>query len=90
MINNFDLLLKIWIGFGVLTFAYLIISKIRTPYGRHSSNQWGVMVNNKWAWFWMEFPALVVMPISSIIGMTTNAGNSIQNQAHLLLTINPH
>ena len=68
MINNFDLFLKIWIGFGVLTFAYLIISKIRTPYGRHSSNQWGVMVNNKWAWFWMEFPALIVMPIFSIIG----------------------
>ena len=68
MINNFSLLLYIWIGFGVLTFLYLIISKIRTPYGRHSSNAWGIMVNNTWAWFWMEFPALVVMPILSIIG----------------------
>ena len=68
MINNFDLFLNVWIGFGVLTFAYLIISKIRTPYGRHSSKGWGFMINNTWAWFWMEFPALVVMPFLSIIG----------------------
>ncbi len=68
MISNFNLFLNIWIGFGLLTFVYLIISKIRTPYGRHSKNGWGVMVNNKWAWFWMEFPALVVMPFLSIIG----------------------
>ena len=68
MINNFDLFLNVWIGFGVLTFAYLIISKIRTPYGRHSSKGWGFMINNTWAWFWMEFPALVVMPVLSLIG----------------------
>ena len=68
MIDNFDLFLNIWIGFGVLTFAYLIISKIRTPYGRHSSKGWGLMINNTWAWFWMEFPALVVMPFLSLIG----------------------
>ena len=68
MINNFDLFLNAWIGFGVLTFAYLIISKIRTPYGRHSSKGWGFMINNTWAWFWMEFPALVVMPVLSLIG----------------------
>ena len=68
MIGSFDLFVNIWIGFGVLTFAYLTISKIRTPYGRHSSMGWGVMVNNKWAWFWMEFPALVVVPILTIIG----------------------
>ena len=68
MIDNFDLFLNVWIGFGVLTFVYLIISKIRTPYGRHSSKGWGFMINNTWAWFWMEFPALVVMPFLSLIG----------------------
>ena len=26
------------------------------------------MINNTWAWFWMEFPALVVMPFLSLIG----------------------
>ena len=26
------------------------------------------MINNSWAWFWMEFPALIVMPIISLLG----------------------
>ena len=68
ILENFTLLLKAWIILGILTFIYLIVSKIRTPYGRHSSKGWGFMVNNGWAWFWMEFPALVVMPVLSIIG----------------------
>ena len=68
ILENFTLFLKSWIILGILTFIYLIVSKIRTPYGRHSSKGWGFMVNNGWAWFWMEFPALVVMPVLSIIG----------------------
>ena len=68
ILENFTLFLKAWIILGILTFIYLIVSKIRTPYGRHSSKGWGFMVNNGWAWFWMEFPALVLMPVLSIIG----------------------
>lgn len=68
ILENFSLFLKAWIILGILTFIYLIVSKIRTPYGRHSSKGWGFMVNNGWAWFWMEFPALVLMPVLSIIG----------------------
>ena len=51
----------------LITFLFLVISKTRTPYGRHSENGWGLMINNSWAWFWMEFPALVVMPFLSLI-----------------------
>ena len=82
ILENFSLFLKIWIILGILTFTYLIVSKIRTPYGRHSSKDWGFMVNNGWAWFWMEFPALVVMPVLSIIGH-----NELNPFSILLITI---
>ena len=62
-LDNYSLL---WIIVGFITFSYLIISKTRAPYGRHSKNGWGPMISNSWGWFWMELPALVVMPIVSI------------------------
>ena len=67
-LNNFNVLVISWILVGLFTFLFLIISKTRTPYGRHSENGWGLMINNSWAWFWMEFPALIVMPIISLLG----------------------
>ena len=63
--NNYVI---IWIIIGFLTFSYLIISKFRAPYGRHSSDGWGLMINNSWGWFWMELPALLLMPLISIFG----------------------
>ena len=39
--NNYVI---IWIIIGFLTFTYLIISKVRAPYGRHSSDGWGLMM----------------------------------------------
>ena len=66
--NNFNILVISWIVVGLFTFLFLVISKTRTPYGRHSENGWGLMINNSWAWFWMEFPALIVMPIISLLG----------------------
>ena len=67
-LNNFNVLVISWIVVGLITFLFLVISKTRTPYGRHSENGWGLMINNSWAWFWMEFPALIVMPIISLLG----------------------
>ena len=67
-LNNFNVLVISWIIVGLFTFLFLVISKTRTPYGRHSENGWGLMINNSWAWFWMEFPALIVMPIIGLLG----------------------
>ena len=55
--------LIVWILFGLLTFLYLLFSNTVAPYGRHTSLKWGVSVDNKWGWFWMELPALVLMPL---------------------------
>lgn len=68
LISNFYNLLLAWIILGISTFVFLIFSKINTPYGRHSKRGWGIMVNNAFAWFWMEFPALVIMPSLVMFG----------------------
>ena len=56
-------LLILWIFIGLSTFIFLIFSNTVVPYGRHSSSKWGLMLDNRWGWFWMELPALLIMPI---------------------------
>ena len=56
-------LLFLWIFIGLCTFIYLIFSKTIAPYGRHSNSKWGITIDNRWGWFWMELPALVLMPV---------------------------
>ena len=54
-------LLFVWIFIGLCTFIYLIFSKTIAPYGRHSNSNWGITIDNRWGWFWMELPALVLI-----------------------------
>ena len=60
---SFYNLLLLWILIGLITFLYLIFSNTVAPYGRHSSSKWGITIDNKWGWFWMELPALMLMPL---------------------------
>ncbi len=48
-----------WAGIGIITFFYLF--RQTAPYGRHTSENWGPMINNKIGWFIMEFTVLVVL-----------------------------
>ncbi len=54
----FNLICRIWIGIGVITF--LVLLKIPQPYGRHAKSNWGPMINNRLGWLIMELPALLV------------------------------
>ena len=62
--------LFLWIFIGLCTFLYLIFSKTIAPYGRHSNSKWGIMIDNRWGWFWMELPALLLMPVIVLISPT--------------------
>ena len=62
----FELLIYTWAGLGIITFFILL--KIRAPYGRHTTKDWGAMVSNRKAWFWMELPALIVFPTLALAG----------------------
>ena len=59
-------LLYIWIGIAVVTIPFLL--KITVPYGRHTSNTWGPMINNKFGWFIMEAPVIIVFSWLFFIG----------------------
>ena len=66
--NWFTTLNYIWIAVAVITFLTLVLTKIRAPYGRHSTKSWGPMISNKWGWFWMELPAFLIFPLLAIFG----------------------
>ncbi len=51
-------LLLAWAITGAVTFLVLLF--VSAPYGRHSRKGWGPTLPNRWGWFLMEFPALLV------------------------------
>ena len=57
-----------WIGIALVIFIVLVLFKIRAPYGRHTSQKWGAVMDNKWGWVLMELPALLIMPIIALYG----------------------
>ena len=66
--HDFLLLNHAWIGVAIVTFLSLLISKIRAPYGRHANRNWGPLMANHWGWFWMELPALILVPALAVMG----------------------
>lgn len=58
-----------WIGIGAITFFYLL--RQTAPYGRHTSEKWGPLIDNKLGWFLMEFFVLVVLFVFLMTGNFT-------------------
>jgi 3-oxo-5-alpha-steroid 4-dehydrogenase 1 len=56
--ETFNTICWIWIAVAVILFPVLL--KVTQPYGRHSKSNWGPMINNRFGWFLMELPALVI------------------------------
>jgi 3-oxo-5-alpha-steroid 4-dehydrogenase 1 len=55
-IDFFNTAVIVWMAFGLLLLPVLL--KISAPYGRHISNRWGPLINNRAGWIIMESPAL--------------------------------
>ncbi len=60
----------IWTIMAIVLFPVLL--KVTVPYGRHSKTSWGPMIDNKFAWFFMELPALGVFLFFILTGDTFN------------------
>ncbi|GJM61360.1 3-oxo-5-alpha-steroid 4-dehydrogenase [Persicobacter diffluens] len=65
---HFHQITLIWSLMALITFVFLWKSNIRAPYGRHSQAGWGFMIDNKFAWFLMELPALLLIPLIPFYG----------------------
>jgi 3-oxo-5-alpha-steroid 4-dehydrogenase 1 len=55
-IHAFNLVVYGWIAIAILIFPFVL--KIVAPYGRHTTNRWGPLIDNRTGWIIMESPAL--------------------------------
>lgn len=54
-----DLITYAWMLMAVATGIVMLF--VTAPYGRHTSEKWGPVINNKMGWVIMELPSLVIM-----------------------------
>lgn len=71
--DNFNMFCWVWMSIAILLFPFLL--HFTQPYGKHSKNNWGPMINNNLAWMLMELPALLVF--FYFVSQTTHWQNSI-------------
>ena len=48
-----------WIAIAFI--VHITMFYIKAPFGRHTSEKWGITINNKLGWFIMELPSLAIM-----------------------------
>lgn len=68
MINPqyYYIVLYFWIGLALLLFPVLL--KVTAPYGRYRSSRWGLQVNNRLGWLFMELPSLLLFVVLFLTG----------------------
>ncbi len=69
-----------WTLAAVLLFPILL--KITAPYGRHASNKWGPMIDNRLGWFLYESPSLIIF-----VTLLLTGGKSFTSPLWILFSI---
>jgi len=64
--STFYLIVYAWIAIAI--FIFPIVIRIIAPYGRHTTNKWGALIDNRIGWIIMESPALFVFAGFFIFG----------------------
>ena len=49
----------VWLAIAVV--VHITMFYVTAPFGRHTSEKWGPMINNKLGWLIMEFPSFAIM-----------------------------
>ena len=57
--STYKTIIFTWIAVAICIF--FLLRKITAPYGRHTSNNWGPVIDNHLGWLLMELPALLIM-----------------------------
>ncbi|MBL0339815.1 MAG: hypothetical protein IPP71_02210 [Bacteroidetes bacterium] len=70
--STLETLCFVWIAIAAATHITLFF--IPAPFGRHTSEKWGISMNNKAGWLIMELPSLAIMAYFLFWG--TNSFNS--------------
>ena len=49
----------IWLAIALV--VHVVMFFVTAPFGRHTTESWGISINNKTAWIVMEMPSLLIM-----------------------------
>jgi 3-oxo-5-alpha-steroid 4-dehydrogenase 1 len=74
-----------WITYGWIVLAlavHVTMFFVTAPFGRHTSERWGPMINNRFGWFIMELPSLLIMSYFLFFG-----SNSFQSYVWILFVV---
>ncbi len=55
-----------WIAVGVIAFPFLL--RVTAPYGRHATEKWGPMIDNRLGWVLQEAPSMIFLSIFFFAG----------------------
>ncbi len=69
-----------WLALALV--VHVTMFYVKAPFGRHTSEKWGISINNKLGWVIMELPSLAIMLYFLIFG-----ANSFQSFAWILFSI---
>lgn len=65
------LILICWIWMAIAIAVHITMFFVTAPFGRHTSDKWGISINNKTGWIVMELPSLLIMSYYLITGSFT-------------------
>jgi hypothetical protein len=68
----FRIVVIAWILIAIIIFPILL--KVKAPYGRHTTKNWGALIDNRFGWFIMELPSLLLFLGLFISGRGIKAG----------------
>lgn len=57
-----------WVWISIAIIIHVVMFFVTAPFGRHTSENWGPMVDNKLGWFIMEMPSFLIMLYFLIYG----------------------
>jgi len=57
--DTFNMICYVWIALAIA--VHFLMFYVKAPFGRHTSNKWGPMVDNKLGWIVMELPSWFLM-----------------------------
>lgn len=65
-LDSFYLICYIWLAIAVI--IHVVMFFYTAPFGRHTNDRWGPLMDNKLGWIIMEFPSLLVMLLFLVYG----------------------
>ena len=58
-LDSFNIICYLWLAIAVV--VHVVMFFYTAPFGRHTNDRWGPLMDNKLGWIIMEFPSLIIM-----------------------------